>query len=112
MDRMVGQLMNQLTSVAALRGGALALGIASAFSMAPLALAQSTSMVAHYGDAVGHNDAIPAILSVEERDHYRNLFKAIDHEQWDRVLALLERHTDTVLHQVALAEYYTHANSP
>lgn len=55
---------------------------------------------------------IPSVLSSSDRDYYRSLFDAIDGENWTRVDSLLEQRRDGPLHQVALAEYYLHANSP
>ena len=71
----------------------------------------SGSMAAHYNQA-GQRAAIPRILSDEERSLYRDVFTAIDEERWDRVELLLFGREGEVLHQVALAEYYTDANSP
>lgn len=109
---MVGQLMTQKKSANAVRASSLTLGLVFAFALAPYALAQSSSMVAHYDNVATQNAAVPTVLSVEEREHYRDLFTAIDRQQWDRVEALLTRHTGSALYQMALAEYYTHANSP
>ncbi|KEO91589.1 lytic murein transglycosylase [Erythrobacter longus] len=66
-------------------------------------------MVAQYDR---QDSTIPAQLSAGERQHYQNLFAAIDAERWDDVRAMLSQQTDSVLHQVAVAEFYTHANSP
>jgi soluble lytic murein transglycosylase-like protein len=98
---------------------ALALGAAAVFAAAP-ASAQSSdrsgNMVAHYGATPDNGApigaAMPAILSDQERARYRDIFAAIDAQQWDRVEALLNDGPVGVLHQVAFAEYYTHANSP
>ncbi|WP_090200993.1 lytic transglycosylase domain-containing protein [Erythrobacter sp. HL-111] len=68
-------------------------------------------MVAHYDREGSGSAVLPGVLSHEERAHYRTLFEAIEREQWDRVEALLAAR-EGVLHQAALAEYYTHANSP
>ncbi len=92
------------------------LGLISLLGTAPVAMAQSSdvsgSMAAHYDRGASISDAIPGVLSNDERDHYRNLFAAIDRQQWDRVTAMLNQRDGSILHQVALAEYYTHANSP
>ena len=88
------------------------LGLVSAFALAPVAFAQSGGMVAQYERGSQRSDAIPAQLSSNERAHYQRLFAAIDAEQWDTVKALLNERADSVLHQIALAEFYTHAGSP
>ena len=94
------------------------LGLMFAVAGAPAAHAQTGdvggSMAAHYNGAGGQATVrnVPQVLSDGERQHYRDVFAAIDREQWDRVEALLDRRRDSVLHQIALAEYYTHASSP
>jgi len=80
---------------------------------APAVFAQSGSMAAHYdGGSSNISAAVPGVLSNSERAHYRDLFAAIDRQQWDRVTALLNRSENSVLNPIARAEYYTHANSP
>jgi soluble lytic murein transglycosylase-like protein len=88
------------------------LALVSAFALAPAVSAQSDNLVAQYDRAPQRSDAIPAVLSDAERQHFSQVFSAIDREQWQEVQALLAQRQDSVLHQVALAEYYTHANSP
>lgn len=56
--------------------------------------------------------AVPAVLNNSERSYYREVFRAIDRQEWDRVENLLNSRNDGLLHQMARAEYYTHANSP
>src|SRR5690606_13517186 len=46
------------------------------------------------------------------RDYYREIFAAIDRQDWGRVEALLAQRSDGLLHPVARAEYYLAANSP
>ena len=91
------------------------LGIALSLLIAPAALAQSPdfagSMAAHY-DREDRSDTVPAVLTREQRETYRQLFEAIDREDWNRVRDIVATVPVGELHQVALAEYYTHANSP
>ena len=105
-------MVARLMTINVFRAASVALGFASVFALSPAASAQSSSMVAHYGDGASQSDALPTVLNREENEHYRELFAAIDREQWDRVNALLFEHRDADLYQIALAEYYTHANSP
>ncbi len=79
-------------------------------ALAPPALANSSAAEYFRARAERHN--IPELLSAAERAHYRELFDAIDGERWDRVQALLAQRPDGPLQQVALAEFYLHANSP
>lgn len=87
------------------------LGMIATLCMSPTAFAQST-MAAHYDRAGQQSDVVPAILSERDRELYRRLFAAIDREQWETVSQIVAESEAGVLHQVALAEYYTHANSP
>ncbi|MFU7528336.1 transglycosylase SLT domain-containing protein [Qipengyuania sp. ASV99] len=87
-------------------------GLISSFVLAPAVIAQTGSMVAHYDRGAATETPVPRILSGDEREHYRDLFAAIDAEQWAQVNALLDRRSDGLLNQIARAEYYTHASSP
>ncbi len=82
---------------------ALALGSAPAF-------AQKSS--ADYFQSREAQGALPDILDQQTRDYYRSVFDAIEAENWDRFNDLIDDRDDGLLHQLALAEYYTHANSP
>lgn len=103
---MVGQglILKSMRSVLA------GLAAVSALVLAPAVSAQS--LVAEYDRGGEQAGAIPAVLSEAERRHYQTLFAAIDAERWDQVSALLSERTDSVLHQIAVAEFYTHAKSP
>ncbi len=57
-------------------------------------------------------DVAPPQLSTEDATYYRAIFNAIDREDWEEVEALLGERNDGLLHDVARAEYYLHANSP
>ncbi|WP_407874393.1 transglycosylase SLT domain-containing protein [Qipengyuania nanhaisediminis] len=69
-------------------------------------------MAAHYDRNAAQQPQIPPQLSEAERQTYRDLFAAIDREDWQRATALIERTRGGLLQQVAEAEYFTHANSP
>ena len=92
------------------------IGLVGLFAVATPSLAQSGnitgSMAAHYDLGAERSSQIPAVLSGTERRFYRSLFRAIDRQQWTEVQNLLNQSSDGLLHQVARAEYYTHANSP
>jgi soluble lytic murein transglycosylase-like protein len=95
-----------------LSGSLVTLSALAVFTLpAGLAAQPAGSMVAHYDRSERSSAELPGVLSSEEREHYRALFAAIDREEWDRVEALLATR-EGVLDQAALAEYYTHANSP
>ncbi len=85
--------------------------LAAAALPAPLA-AQSGDLVARWNGATPAETAIAPVLTPEERNAYRQVFTAIDAEQWDVVENLLAQRPEGVLTQAARAEFYTHANSP
>jgi len=95
------------------RGGVAlaAMVLAAAGTHAPLA-AQAGDLVARWNGATPEERALTAVLSPEERSTYRQLFAAIDAEQWPLVESLVAQLPGGVLTQTALAEYYTHAKSP
>jgi len=76
----------------------------------------SGSMAAHYGSApsssADRSSAVPQVLSDYERALYKDLFTAIDQQQWEKVETLLNETRGGLLNQIAAAEYYTHAKSP
>ena len=102
---MVGLTLGRRQKVAA----ALAL---AAFVLPAGAAAQSGDLVARWSSSDLGSSTIAPVLNADERAHYRQLFAAIDAEQWSVVEALLAARPDSVLTQVARAEYFTHANSP
>lgn len=60
---------------------------------------------------IAHN-AAPAQLSDADRTFYRNLFAAIDAQDWNEVQTMLSQKSDGLLTPIATAEFYTAANSP
>ncbi|WP_284125656.1 lytic transglycosylase domain-containing protein [Parerythrobacter aestuarii] len=74
--------------------------------------AHANSSAADYFRARAERNNIPDLLSNSDKGYYRELFAAIDDEKWDAVDKLLQDRAEGPLHQVALAEYYLHANSP
>jgi soluble lytic murein transglycosylase-like protein len=85
--------------------------LAAAALPAPLA-AQSGDLVARWNGATPAETAIAPVLTPEERNAYRQVFTAIDAEQWDVVENLLAQRPEGILTQAARAEFYTHAKSP
>ncbi|WP_298466802.1 lytic transglycosylase domain-containing protein [uncultured Erythrobacter sp.] len=69
-------------------------------------------MAAHYDRQANQSNSLPSVLSNQERDFYRHVFRSIDRQQWQEVEKLLKDRQGGILHQMALAEYYTHAKSP
>ncbi len=87
------------------------LAFAAGLATTPLA-AQNGNLVARYDRGTANESQVPAVLSPPERAYYRDLFAAIDREQWQVVETMLTQREPGVLHQIATAVYYTHANSP
>jgi soluble lytic murein transglycosylase-like protein len=74
-------------------------------------LAAQEHAIARY-DVPSTSQHIPQILSDADRIYYKSLFTHLDREQWDEFSALLAERPSGLLHAVAKAEFYTHANSP
>lgn len=94
------------------RGLALAAAVLGVLALPAPGAAQGVDLVARWNGAVPADRAVGTILSAEEQGHYRQLFAAIDAEQWDLVEGLLAQKPEGVLTPIAAAEYYTHAKSP
>lgn len=91
--------------------------LAPAILSAMLATAPSVSVAQENGtrayfSARTDQSGVPQQLNAEERDYYDRLFNAIDQERWTDVETLLTQRSTGLLHGVARAEYYLHANSP
>jgi soluble lytic murein transglycosylase len=106
---MVGHMLKRSAKFG---GTALTAMALAAFALPSPAAAQSGDLVARWNGASPQDAAVATVLSAEERAHYRQLFAAIDGEQWGMVESLLAQRPDGVLTQAARAEFYTHANSP
>ncbi|MEM9086276.1 MAG: lytic transglycosylase domain-containing protein [Pseudomonadota bacterium] len=106
----------RLTTLSRMVGFTFCVLILSHFPSSLNAQNISGSMAAHYGDGWGNsqrqNASVPRVLSEQERTLYTQIFAAIDAQNWDAVEDLLGDERAGTLHQIALAEYYTHANSP
>ena len=91
---------------------ALAIGFLGSIATLSVSPATAATSAAEYFRERAETSEVPQILSEADQDHYRDIFTAIALEDWDRVEELLEKREDGLLQQVAIAEYYTHANSP
>lgn len=91
---------------------ALAAVMLAAAGLHAPAAAQSADLVARWNGATPSDRVLSSVLTAEERNAYRQIFTAIDTEQWPQVEALLAERPDGLLTQAARAEYYTHAKSP
>src|SRR4029079_4246795 len=82
-----------------------------ALLLAGTALAHAESTREYFTARIAHS-AAPAQLSEADRTFYRNLFNAIDAQDWTEVQTMLAQKPDGLLTPIATAEYYTAANSP
>ncbi|HXD01872.1 MAG TPA: lytic transglycosylase domain-containing protein, partial [Novosphingobium sp.] len=84
------------------------LGLAA---VAPAPAAANSAAVDYFRSRADRT-AVPALLSQDERAYYKDLFGAIEHQDWARVQTLFAQKPDGPLHQVARAEYFLDAKSP
>lgn len=94
-----------------LRLGTIGMAAAAAIATIPTPVSANTSTVSYY-QALAESPRVPALLSAEGRAYYTELFAAIRREDWPRVEELLAQGDRGPMHQLAMAEYYLHANSP
>ena len=85
-------------------------GFAIAASLAASPALATEQSVAYFTQ--GKANAVPILLSEDDRFYYRSVFDAIAAQNWDRVESLLVQRGDGPLHGSALAAYYLDANSP
>lgn len=87
---------------------------ATAAGLAVLALstpATAQGSREYFAAHIAHKDA-PRQLSDADAAYYRSVFRAIETEKWDEVRELLDERQAGLLHKVATAKFYLHANSP
>jgi soluble lytic murein transglycosylase-like protein len=81
---------------------------AVAWTTAPAAAQNArTYYVAHATETKAN-----AQLSRAEREHYAEVFAAIDAKDWEKTRSLLASHQDSLLYPIATAEFYLAAGSP
>ncbi len=86
--------------------------VAAALAIGTAAPATANSAAAEYFRSRADRTAVPSLLSQEDRSYYKQMFGAIEREDWTTVQTLLAQRTDGPLHAVARAQYYLAANSP
>lgn len=87
----------------------LSAAVAGLFAPAPAA---ANSAAVDYFRNRADRTAVPTLLSQDERAYYKDLFGAIEHQDWSKVQSLFAQKPDGPLHQVARAEYYLDPRSP
>lgn len=88
------------------------LGLAAFAGTITASPALANSAAAEYFRSRADRTAVPALLSQDDRDYYKQLFVAIEREEWSSVQAMLAKHTSGPLHSVAQSQYYLAASSP
>ncbi len=84
----------------------------AAFALPLAASPAAANSSAEYFRARAAAPNVPSLLSDPDRQYYRELFAAIDREDWARVETMFAQRSGGPLHHVARAEYYLHARSP
>jgi soluble lytic murein transglycosylase-like protein len=74
--------------------------------------ASANSAAAEYFRTRADRTAVPALLSQDDRAYYKQMFGAIEREDWPAVQTLLAQRADGPLHAVARAQFYLAASSP
>ncbi|MFM9937326.1 MAG: lytic transglycosylase domain-containing protein [Novosphingobium sp.] len=93
-------------------GRAVLLGFAGMAALAVAAPAFANSAAAEYFRSRADRTAVPALLSQEDRAYYKQMFGAIEREDWSVVQAMLAQRADGPLHAVVRAQFYIAASSP
>ena len=93
-------------------GRAALLGLAAVLTAASAAPVSANSAAAEYFRSRADRTAVPALLSQEDRAYYKQMFGAIEREDWPTVQTLLAQRADGPLHAVARAQFYLAASSP
>lgn len=88
-----------------------ATGLLAAGAALPLPALANSAAVDYFRNRADRT-AVPSLLSQDDRAYYKDLFTAIERQDWPRVQSLFQQRPDGPLHQVARAEYYLDAKSP
>lgn len=86
--------------------------VSAALAVAAAAPASANSAAAEYFRSRADRTPVPALLSQEDRAYYKQMFGAIEREDWQSVQTLLAQRADGPLHAVARAQYFLAASSP
>ncbi|MEI6641566.1 MAG: lytic transglycosylase domain-containing protein [Novosphingobium sp.] len=91
---------------------AVLLGAAATIAVLGAVPAKANSAAAEYFRSRADRTAVPALLSQEDRAYYKQVFGAIEREEWAAVQTLLAQRGEGPLHAVARAQFYLAASSP
>ncbi len=93
-------------------GRASLFGIVTALAAGAAMPAHANSAAADYFRGRADRTAVPALLSQDDRTYYKQLFGAIEREDWAGVQAMFAQRADGPLHAAARAQFYLAATSP
>jgi len=93
-------------------GRASLLGMIAVFAAGTALPAHANSAAADYFRSRADRTAVPALLSQDDRTYYKQLFGAIEREDWTSVQSMFAQRADGPLHAAARAQYYLAATSP
>ncbi len=82
------------------------------FGCAQALPARASSAAADYFRGRADRTAVPALLTQDDRDYYRQVFAALSRQDWAGARQLLDKRSDGPLHPVARAQFYLAAGSP
>ena len=88
------------------------LSLAATLAVTAAVPAAANSAAAEYFRSRADRTAVPALLSQDDRAYYKQMFGAIEREDWTQVQTLLAQRADGPLHAVARAQFYLAASSP
>ena len=88
------------------------LTVAALLGVAQAMPAQASSAAADYFRGRADRTAVPALLTQDDRDYYRQLFAALSRQDWSAARQMFDKRPDGPLHPVARAQYYLAAGSP
>ena len=88
------------------------LGLAIAIAAASVTPAYANSAAVDYFRSRADRTAVPSLLSQDDRQYYKQLFGAIEREDWASVQTMLAQRSDGPLHSVARAQFFIASSSP
>ena len=88
----------------------LLLVAASALAGMAAPVAAQSDSVAYFGRS--HAQALPQLLSADDRLYYASLFDALEAKNWDRFELMISQRPEGPLHGAALATYFLDPDSP
>ena len=88
------------------------LGLVAVLTASVAAPASANSAASEYFRSRADRTAVPALLSQDDRYYYKQMFGAIEREDWTTVQTLLVQRADGPLHAVARAQFYIATTSP